>query len=51
MITKRKRVSCETKSLEFVSWFRKRVIALKVKPEKRDSIVIRDPATHFTYSV
>jgi hypothetical protein len=49
--TKKKRVSCEMKLLGFGSWSRSNVMALNVKPAKRDNIVIRDLSKALTYSV
>jgi hypothetical protein len=49
--TKKKRVSCEMKLLGFGSWSRSSVMALNVKPEKRDNMVTRDLSKALTYSV
>jgi hypothetical protein len=49
--TKKKRVSCEMKLLGSGSWSRRSVMALNVKPEKRDNMVTRDLSKALTYSV
>jgi len=48
--TRKKRVDCEMRLLGSGSWLRSTVMALNVNPEKRDSMMTRDPATAFTYS-
>lgn len=49
--TKKKRVSCEMKLLGSGSWSSSSVIALNVKPEKRDNMVTRDLSKALTYPV
>jgi hypothetical protein len=49
--TKKKRMSCELKLLGSWSWSSNSVIALNVKPEKRDNMVTRDLSIAFIYSV
>jgi len=49
--TNKKRVICEMRLLGSGSWSRSSVMALNVKPEKRDNMVIRDPDTALTYPV
>jgi len=49
--TRKKRVSCEIRLLGSGNWLRSIVMALNVKPEKRDNMVTREYATALTYPV